>query len=227
MPRTGALEALLPIGGEQVLAFSGLRIDEVRISGQRFTSDSAIFECLDLGNASTLPGLDSVKAAQRIERLPWIASATITRVFPGRLDVVVTERKPYAVWMAGPSQARLVDRSGRVLQALPVNQLPALPRIAGEGAPEAAPGLFEMLVRVPDIGGRVQVATRVTGRRWSLELTDGVRLELPPEGEEGVLSELAGEAQGRKLLAGVNSIIDLRSRREIAVRPKEAPTHEP
>ncbi|MFX8653074.1 hypothetical protein ABTM19_20325, partial [Acinetobacter baumannii] len=88
---------------------------------------------------------------------------TITRVFPGRLDVSVTERKPTAVWMAGPSQAKLVDKAGRALQAIPMSQLPALPRIAGEGAPEAAPALFEMLARVPDVGGRVQMATRVTG----------------------------------------------------------------
>lgn len=227
MPKGAVLNAIVPPGGERVLALSGLRIDEVRISGQRFTSDSAIFDCLDLSTASSLPGFDSVAAAHRIERLPWIESATITRVFPGRLDVAVTERTPYAVWLAGPAHAKLVDRSGRVLQAVPMSQLPALPRIAGEGAPEAAPMLFDMLARAPDVGGRVQMATRVTSRRWALDLTDGVRLELPPEGEEGVLAELSAGAQGRRLLAGPNVVIDLRSRREIAVRPREETSREP
>jgi len=212
---------------DHFLALTGLQIDEVRVSGQRFTDDGAIFDALDLSTARTLLGFDGAKAAARIERLPWISSVGITRVFPGRLDVTVTERTAYAVWLAGPGQAKLIDQSGRVLQAVPVSQLPALPRLAGEGAPEAARALFEMLAQVPEIGRRVELARRITSRRWSLDLSNGVRLELPPDGEAGALAGLVASPQGARLLASANTVLDLRSRHEIAVRPLEAQAHEP
>ena len=205
----------------QLLTATGFGIDAVSVSGHRFTADSDIFDCLDLANTTTMPALDSTRAAARIERLPWIASASITRVYPGRIDITVTERTPFAVWLTGPS-ARLIDNSGRTLQAVPVSKLPDLPRIAGDGAPEAARALFDMLAQVPAIGSRVKVATRITGRRWSLELDGGVKLELPPEGEAGALAALSADVTGQRLLAAPGTIIDLRSRREIAVRPAGA-----
>jgi len=223
LPRHGMIGAALAARRDQILAFTGLGLDEIRVSGHRFTDDSAIFEALDLADVHSLPGFDSAKAAARIERLPWIASASITRVFPGRLDISVSERTPAAVWMIAPNQARLIDQSGRVLQAVPVANLPALPRLAGEGAPEASRALFEMLAQVPEISGRVLLATRVTGRRWSLNLSEGVRLELPSEGEAGALSDLIADPQGARLAATPNTVIDLRSRREIAFRIQESP----
>ena len=71
-----------------VTALLGLRIDQVVVSGHRFTPDGDIFEALDLPNARMLPGFDSVAARQRIEKLPWIATATIARILPGRLSLL-------------------------------------------------------------------------------------------------------------------------------------------
>ena len=211
----------ISVRAEQLLVAAGFGIDEVSVSGHRFTAGNDIFECLDLANVKTMATLDSARASARIEQLAWIASASITRVYPGRIDVTVTERTPFAVWLMGP-KARLIDVTGRVLQALPASQGPQLPRIAGDGAPEAARALFEMLARVPEVGSRLKLASRITDRRWSLELSSGVRLELPPEGEAGALADLVADAAGRQLLASHDTIIDLRSRREIAVRPAGA-----
>ena len=205
----------------QLLSATGFGIDAVSVSGHRYTADSEIFDCLDLTNVTSLIALDSTRAAARIERLPWVASASITRVYPGRIDVAVTERTPFAVWITSQS-ARLIDITGRSLQGIPLANLPDLPRIAGDGAPDAARALFEMLAQVPLIGSRLKVATRITGRRWSLELSDGVKLELPPEGEAGALAALTADTTGQRLLAAHDTVIDLRSRREIAVRPAGA-----
>ena len=74
---------------------------DLTVSGQRFTADADIFDALDLPNVRSLLSIDSAAARERIERLPWIATATISRIFPGSLEVHVTERKPAALWIRG------------------------------------------------------------------------------------------------------------------------------
>lgn len=203
---------------ETVLTAVGFGIDEVTLTGHRFTDDRDIFDALDLANVKTMPGLRSAAVQARLQKLPWIATASLTRVYPGRIDVVVTERTPFAVWTRGTA-AMLIDATGRELSAVRPTELTALPRIAGEGAPEAAFALFEMLAHVPQIKARVQWATRMTGRRWSLQLDHGVRLDLPPEGEATALEGLLAEPAFAALLGQSDTIIDLRSRTRIAARP--------
>ena len=64
---------------DEVLYWTGLRIDQVTVSGQRFTPDADVFDALDLLNVRSLLSIDSAAARERIERLPWIATATINR----------------------------------------------------------------------------------------------------------------------------------------------------
>ena len=203
---------------EQLLSAAGFGIDEVTVSGHRFTADSDIFDALDLPNVRTMVALDSARVQVRLERLPWVATAALRRNYPGRIDVAIIERLPFAIWLNGET-ATLIDKSGRELSAIRASDWPALPRIAGTGAPEAATALFDVLSSVPELRPSLLVATRVTQRRWRLELNNGVRLELPPEGEATALAELLHDARSRQLLETANTTLDLRSRTRIAVSP--------
>lgn len=211
---------------DQVMTAAGFGIDEVAVSGHRFTADSDIFDALDLANTTTMPALQSAQVQARLRKLPWVANASITRVFPGRIDVTVTERTPFAAWSNG-SATVLVDITGRELSAVRDADWPNLPRIKGAGAPEAANALFQMLASVPEISQRVQLATRITQRRWQLQLTNGVLLELPPEGEANSLASLLADGTATVWLDKSNTIIDLRSPTRIAARPYAPPVGGP
>jgi cell division protein FtsQ len=206
--------SLLP-EADQVLFWTGLRIDQVALSGQRFTPDSDIFDALDLANARSLLTFHSNAARGRIEALPWIETASITREIPGALEVRVTERKP--LWLHEGREI-LIDSSGRVLSALKPGTRVKLPRIAGEGAPEHAQALIELLTRYPAIAERFEVAERVGGRRWSLRFKNGVRVELGVDREAVAFAGLSSSEDLGKLLDGHDLIIDLRTRGRITVR---------
>ncbi len=195
----------------------GLGLDTIVVSGQRFTTDTDVYDCLDLARTRTLISLDSIAAKRCIETLPWIASAGLTRVYPGRLDVTIAERRPFAVWDDG-QRTMLVDRTGRILAAA-TGHGEALLKITGDGAPQAAVALAEALAHVPAIAGRLDGATRKDGRRWSLLLPGNVRIELPAEGEATALADLLRHREGPTLLSRADTVIDLRSRFEIASRP--------
>lgn len=202
---------------ELALIQAGFGIDEVSVTGHRFTADSDIFDALDLANVKTMPALDPTRVQARLQRLPWVASATISRIYPSRAHVHVTEREAVALWVRD-TNAMLIDSAGRTLSVIPPDDAPSLPRIAGEGAPEAAPALFATLAHFPVVASRLTLSQRVTSRRWTLHLTDGVQLELPSEGEATALADLLKDDAGLALLARANIVIDLRSRSQIAWR---------
>ena len=213
---TRAAMSLLP-DADQVLFWTGLRLDQVALSGQRYTSDSDIFDALDLSNARSLLTFHSDAARERIEALPWVETASITREIPGALEVRVTERKPTAVWLHEGREI-LIDSTGRVLSALKPGTPVKLPRVAGGGAPEHAQALLELLARYPSIAGRFDVAERVGERRWSLRFKNGVKVELGADHEAIAFAALSSAENLGKLLIGHDLIIDLRTRGRITVR---------
>lgn len=196
----------------------GLGIDQVSITGQNYTADSDIFDALDLPNVRSLASLDAAAATARIEELPWVESATLQRVYPGRLDVKISERKPWAVWRRGKKDL-LIDQTGRVLAAVKSGASGML-LFSGEGAAKEAPGLMALLTRYPDVKEQLKGAERVADRRWTLTLKDGNTLVLPPEREAQALSLYASDRTVKSLSASGGYIIDLRGIDKIALRKR-------
>ena len=214
---TRAATSFLP-DADKVLFWTGLRVDQVALSGQRFTPDSDIFDALDLPNARSLLGFQSNAARERIEALRWIETASITREIPGALEVRVTERRPTALWLHEGREI-LIDATGRELSALKAGTQVKLPRFKGEGAPQRVQALLELLARYPSIADRFELGERVGDRRWRLHFKHGVKVELGADREAVAFSALSSAADLGKLLDGHDLTIDLRTRDRISVRP--------
>jgi len=213
--RTGALDR------DHLATTLGFGIEQVSLTGHRFTSDAELFDALDLKSARSLASFEPDAIRRRFERLPWVQSVEISRVWPGQLAIRVTERKPFAVWEQGDS-AELVDATGRQLGPVKRDAVLDLPRVAGEGANLAAAALITTLDRHPAIKSRLVRAERLSARRWTLELTGGGRIHLPSDGETSALARLAAEPQIADLVAKPGQIIDLRSPSKIAIRAASA-----
>ncbi len=202
---------------QEALAWAGLGIDQVAVSGQRFTSNSDIFNAVDLPHARFLLTFDSAAARARIEELPWIETASISRVFPGSLDIRVTERKPIALWQ-NKDREYLIDASGRMLSGVKPGSQVNLPRLTGAGAPQQAQALLELMMRYPRIWERFELAERVGERRWTLHLKDRVTIHLGADREAVAFAALTSPDDLGALLSGHDIIIDLRTQGRITVR---------
>lgn len=215
-----SMRAAVPISEhvDRLILAAGFGIEQVSLTGHRFTSDSDIYDALDLANVRSMLRFDGAIVRERMERLPWIASATITRVFPDRLEVRVTERTPFAVWHRGEREY-LIDGTGRVLSAITTGSVTHLPRVAGEGAAGNAAALLSALG--PDLTGRLQSAERIGERRWSLHLVGGSDIHLPAEGWREAIAKLADPAIARRISGGTAQIIDLRAPAHITIRNRE------
>lgn len=108
--------AALALATVIVLRSPVLDVDAVSVSGARFSGAEVVREAtgIDIGAPLLLADLDAAEA--RIEALPFVDDATVTRDLPGGVVVEVTERAPASIVQVGPQRV-LVDDTGRVLAA--------------------------------------------------------------------------------------------------------------
>ncbi|MCH9806852.1 MAG: FtsQ-type POTRA domain-containing protein [Alphaproteobacteria bacterium] len=203
---------------EDALVFAGFGLDQVSLKGNRFAFAADIFEALKLDKAKSVASFNTEAARTRLEALPWIAEVQFRRVWPNQLEVLVKERKTFAVWDDGKA-LQLIDAAGRVLARVDEARAPKdLPRFAGAGAGEKALAFWRLVGQHPEIAKRFSRARRYGRRRWSVELGNGIVIHLPAEGEAGALAGLAAWPAFRGILENGNAIVDVRAQGRIAVR---------
>jgi cell division protein FtsQ len=199
----------------RLMSQAGLGISEIALSGHRFTLDGEIYDQIGVNQETSLPLFDAAAAKTRIERLPWVERADVARVFPHRLEIKITERTPFAVWIR-TGRATLIDATGRELGPVPHDAVPELPRISGEGANTSAFELLAALRAHADLANDVTLATRISGRRWRLTLSGGAVVELPATEEQAALARLVvARAEGP---IAPHHVLDLRHPARTVVR---------
>jgi len=205
---------------DRLAEMAGLGVRQVFLTGHRMAADRDIFDALDLTNARSLLRFDSRAARDRIEQLPWVKSAAITRIFPDSISIEIAERRPFAVWHES-GRPLLIDETGRVLAAAPPSVRAELPHVSGEGAASEAAAILSAVNRHPELAIRLQEAARIAGRRWTLRLAGGPEIHLPADGEAEALELLMSKQSVLHLLDGDrHAAVDLRSPHRIVLRPK-------
>lgn len=204
---------------DAVTAHSGFAIEAVRMTGHRETSDSALLAALVIDPGSSLVAFDVAAARDRLLAMPWIATATVQKLFPDTLEVTVTEKAPLARWWDG-ERIQLIDTDGTVItdDAPTLAAYASLPLFAGADAAPVAAEFLALLDDYPTLRSRFASAVRVGGRRWDLNLRDGPTIRLPENRTREAVAEIDRlEATDRVLARDVTSI-DMRLEDRIAIR---------
>lgn len=219
--RDAEFTAGMSVKAHQLMVAAGLGIDQVNVTGQRYALDSEILDAIDLPNVRTFADLDMDAVLKRIERISWIETAQMTRVYPGTLAVTVTERTPVVLWSRAGIDY-LVDATGRLLGPAPTGNAWKLPRVVGEGADREAAMLLTAIERYPELSREMAYAERIAERRWRIVLTSGSRIELGADRESEGLDRVASSSALAKTLSSGAYIADVRTPGRIALRPLSA-----
>ncbi|MEW5422791.1 cell division protein FtsQ/DivIB [Amorphus sp. 3PC139-8] len=199
---------------------AGLRIAQVRMEGQRETSESAILAALGIGPDSSLLTLDAKSARTALLDLPWVEQASVRKALPGTVSIRIEEKQAAALWQHERSVA-VIDRDGDVLADGLDARFIDLPLLVGAGANAHADDVLDLLAAYPSIAERTRALVFVGGRRWDVVLVNGVQLKLPADGAREALARLV-ELDLREGLFDRDIVsIDVRLPDRVAIRPSE------
>lgn len=198
---------------------AGFQTANVVLSGAKRLSRQDVLRIAGITEQSTLFLIDAEGTRARILRNPWIADAAVRKLYPDRLEIVITEKKPFAVWQ-DRGMFSIVAKDGTVIDQIERTQVRAagLPFVVGAGAEKRAAALFAMLDHFPIIKSEVAAAILVAERRWNLRLKSGIDIRLPEEDPDVALMRLVGLDRDEQLLSRDVTVIDLRLKDRTAVR---------
>ena len=199
-------------------ANAGMRIKDIVIEGRANTPEPILRAALGVNKGDPIIGFSLDQARQRIEKLTWIAHATVERRLPGTIVVVLWERRPFAIWQ-NQGKYTLIDREGQQVTDEEVAKFRDLPLIVGPGAPEAARVLLDALTDRPAIQTRIVAAMRISARRWNLRMKNGTDILLPEGHEVEALDRLLALQQETALLDRPLQTIDMRLGDRLVLRP--------
>ncbi|TIV77437.1 MAG: FtsQ-type POTRA domain-containing protein, partial [Mesorhizobium sp.] len=97
-----------------ITARTGFAVDQIKVVGNRQTSEIDVLDRLGLDGWTSLIGFDAEAARERIATLPWVEGAAVRKIYPHTLEVRIEEREPFALWQQGASVS-VIERSGEVI----------------------------------------------------------------------------------------------------------------
>lgn len=209
----GHTEAVL----QALTARSGFAIEDVRMAGNKETSEIDVLDKLELNGWTSLVGFDAEGARQRIAQLPWVDKVSVRKIYPDAIEISIAEKKPLAIWQHGRDLS-LIGVDGQQIVPFRHERYATLPLFIGEGANERASQFSAEIAKSPGLASRVKAFIRIADRRWDLRLENGVTVKLPEFGEEAAIQELATLDAEQGILSRDLDAVDMRLEDRIVVK---------
>ncbi|GGF15345.1 hypothetical protein GCM10011321_04020 [Youhaiella tibetensis] len=198
-------------------AEAGFGVQAIEITGQALTQESDIVQALALQPKVSTLNFDAEAARTRIEELPSIESATVRKIYPGRVVVSVVERVPIARWRVD-GVTFVIDGAGKQIGE-DKGAYGDLPLVIGDGAANDALVMIRSIDRYDALKAHLAALSRIGDRRWDLIYDTGLRVQLPEQGVAQAIDRLNSYQRDYALLDRDVTLIDLRVPNMVAVTP--------
>ena len=204
----------------RLTAQAGFRVNDITVEGRKRTQREDLLTVIGVEQNAPIFALDLDAIHTRIEELPWVEKAVISRRLPNLLHVRLSEREAFAFYREGGGLT-LIDRGGVSITSHHLRQFAHLPVFSGQGATLRAADFMDLLADYPVLRNRMIAAHWTGDRRWTIQLDHGGEVHLPATGITGALDRLMQLERDRRILAEKNQAIDLRLPDRVLLRPRE------
>jgi cell division protein FtsQ len=174
-----------------------------------------------IAGTTSLPFLDVEQVREHLKTNPWIADATVLKLYPGELQIGIKEREPFALWQKD-GRVSVIAEDGTVLEPYVEPRLVRLPLVVGRGAQTKAKEFLALLDRYPAMRDFVHACVLVGERRWNLRLKNGIDVRLPESDIAPALERLVALDRAKNLITRDIVAIDLRLADRVTVRLSDA-----
>ncbi len=199
---------------------AGFRITEVAINGRRHLNQDEVLAIGGVNGRSSLLFLDAATVRDRLKANPWIADATILKLYPGHLQIDIVERTAFALWQQD-GRLSVISEDGAVLEPFVSRRFATLPLVVGKGADTRARDFLALLDRYPQVRAATKAAILVGERRWNLRLNDGLDVRLPENDVGNALAMLSKLDREDRLFSRDITAIDMRLPDRLTVQLSE------
>jgi cell division protein FtsQ len=196
---------------------AGFRIVSIALSGHHHVSREEVLAVAGITGTTSLVFLDVDEARERLKANPWIADATVLKLYPGALQIGIRERAAFALWQKD-SRVSVIADDGTVLEPYVSRGLLRLPLVVGSGAQLRAKDILGLLDLHPSLRDFVRAAVLVGERRWNLRLENGIDVLLPEADAATALDRLVELDREKRLITRDIVAIDLRLPDRVTVR---------
>jgi cell division protein FtsQ len=191
-------------------ADAGFVVTRVYSEGRALADERSLADALAPYYGRPILSVDLSELKSRVERIPWVRSASVGRRLPDTLWVRLDEHRPIARWLDG-SQQVLVTDAHEVVRVQDAARFRQLPLLYGTGAPMRADEILGLVAGEPTLAGHVTGAKLVGERRWNVYLDDRIEVRLPEAEPEAAWRRLAAEERATSLLGRAMTAVDLRN----------------
>jgi cell division protein FtsQ len=199
---------------------AGFRITTVAINGRKQLTQDEVLAIGGVNGRSSLLFLDAATVRDKLRANPWVADATILKLYPGRLQIDIVERSAFALWQQDGRLSVIAD-DGVVLEPYMSRRFIALPLVVGKGAETRARDFLALLARYPQVHAATKAAVFVGERRWNLRLEDGLDIRLPENDAGKALASLSKLDKEDRLFSRDIVAIDMRLPDRLTVQLSE------
>ncbi len=209
----------LGIGGYFLSKSSLFDVDEIVIEGVSTELEGEVRKAADINKGKPLLEVNSSSSSKRIEAIPWVREARISRSWGGTITIRVSTREPVAAFLTEEGWV-VVDIEGRVLDKedeLPYDLLPIEEEVGSLSIGEWAP---EQVIPLIQVAGTI--STELTGDVSSIK--GGNQIELLLFGGGKILFGDSSDIEEKALAAAtILSQVDQSSVLHIDVRAPLTP----
>lgn len=199
----------------------GMRVADIFTEGRHRTGASELYQILEPYYGQNVLTVDIAALQKRLQSLPWVRDAIVSRQLPDRLWAKLVEHRPIALWDTATGPTLVSDR-GDIIRVAALGPYRALPILSGADAPAMAPDLVRLVASEPDLARRVTGAERVDGRRWNVFVDGRIEVRLPERGAADAWARLARLDSDTAILTRAVDAIDLRLPDRVVVRLDDA-----
>lgn len=166
-----------------LLGSSLLVVRSVQVTGVHLVTRAEVLAAAGIRSGTPLIRIDTSVVARRVDRLPPVQSAHVTRAWPDKIVISVQERTP-ALAVAGPGGFGLVDEFGVTVRqaaskppAMPLLTAPVPgPGAALRGSPAVRAAVIVLRELPPRLRHRVQSVSAQAATSVTLQLGGGVQI---------------------------------------------------
>lgn len=198
----------------------GFGIKTITISGINELPETELLAAGGITPKNSLAFLDAADVRRRLMAQPLIKEASVTKLYPNRLLIAITERVPYALWQKD-GVVSIIGTDGLRLDDRRDNRHDHLPFVVGEKANEHIADYVEILARAGELRPKIRAGTLVAERRWDLTMNSGTVVRLPENDPAGALASLAALERSDRILDRDVVSLDLRTSGRIIARLTE------